>query len=91
MQQIGSLKLDPRLNKLLLTYEEVFGALPPPLSCKKLSGDLCHWDTGTGNGTKRVPITAPMTRNSWPVCWCSHHSPDSWDLTLLSGSVARNR
>ena len=22
---------DPRLKKLLLTYEEVFGALPPPL------------------------------------------------------------
>ena len=28
--------LDPRLKKLLLTYEEVFRALPPPLSCKKL-------------------------------------------------------
>ena len=28
--------LDPRLKKLLLTYEEVFSALPPPLSCKKL-------------------------------------------------------
>ena len=24
------------MKKLLLTYEEVFGALPPPLSCKKL-------------------------------------------------------
>ena len=31
-----SLNLDPRLRKLLLTYEEVFGALPPPLSCKEL-------------------------------------------------------
>ena len=30
------MNLDPRLKKLLLTYEEVFGALPPPLSCKKL-------------------------------------------------------
>ena len=49
----------------------------------------CHWDNGTGNGTKRVPITAPMTRNSRLVCWCSRHSPDSWDLTLLSGSVTR--
>ena len=28
--------VNPRLKKLLLTYEEVFGALPPPLSCKKL-------------------------------------------------------
>ena len=36
LQKIESLNLDPRLNKLLLTYEEVLGALPPPLSCKKL-------------------------------------------------------
>ena len=36
LQKIGSLNLYPRLEKLLLTYEEVFGALPPPLSCKKL-------------------------------------------------------
>ena len=35
-QKIESVNLDPRLKKLLLTYEEVFGALPPPLSCKKL-------------------------------------------------------
>ena len=36
LQKIESLNLDPRLKKLLLTYEEVFGTLPPPLSCKKL-------------------------------------------------------
>ena len=36
LQEIESLNLDPRLKKLLLTYVEVFGALPPPLSCKKL-------------------------------------------------------
>ena len=35
-QKIESLNLDPRLKKLLLTYEEVFGALLPPLSCEKL-------------------------------------------------------
>ena len=35
-QKIESLNLDPRLRKLLPTYEEVFGALPPPLSCKKM-------------------------------------------------------
>ena len=34
--KLESLNLDPRLKKLLITYEEVFGALPPPLSCKKL-------------------------------------------------------
>ena len=36
LQKIESLSLDPLLKKLLLTYEEVFGALPTPLSCKKL-------------------------------------------------------
>ena len=32
LQKIESLNLDPRLKKLRLTYEEVFGVLPPPLS-----------------------------------------------------------
>ena len=36
LQKLKSLNLDPRLKKLLITYEEVFGALPPPLSCKQL-------------------------------------------------------
>ena len=36
LQKMESLNLDPRLKKLLLTYEEIFGALPPPLCCKKL-------------------------------------------------------
>ena len=35
-QKIESLNLDPRLKKLLPNYEELFGALPPFLSCKKL-------------------------------------------------------
>ena len=35
-QKLESLNLDPRLKKLLITYEEVFRALPPPLSCKKV-------------------------------------------------------
>ena len=36
LQKFESLNLDPRLKKLLLDYEEVFGALLPFLSCKKL-------------------------------------------------------
>ena len=36
LQKIESHNVDPRLKKLLLTYEEVFGALPPRLSCKQL-------------------------------------------------------
>ena len=39
-QKIESLNLDARLKKVLLTYEEVFGALPPPLSCKKLKPEF---------------------------------------------------
>ena len=35
-QKIESVNLDPKLNKLLLSFEEVFGALLPPLSTKKL-------------------------------------------------------
>ena len=34
-QKIDSLNLQPRLKKLLLTNEEVFGALLPRLSCKR--------------------------------------------------------
>ena len=37
LQKNKSLNLDPRPKKLLLTYAEVFGALPPPLSCTKLA------------------------------------------------------
>ena len=36
LQKLESLNLDPPLKKLLITYEEVFGALPPTLSCKEL-------------------------------------------------------
>ena len=36
LQKMESQNLDPRLKKRLLTYVEVFGALLPPLSCRKL-------------------------------------------------------
>ena len=36
LQKLESLNLDARLKKLLLSYEEVFEALLPALSCKKL-------------------------------------------------------
>ena len=35
LQELASLNLEPRLKKLLITYEEVFGALLRLLSCKK--------------------------------------------------------
>ena len=34
-ERLESMNLDPRLSKLIQEYEEGFGALPPPLSCKK--------------------------------------------------------
>ena len=37
LQKLESLNLDPRLKKQLITYEEVFGALPPPLLVKNWS------------------------------------------------------
>ena len=45
LQKIESLNLDPRLKKPLLTYEEVFGALPPHLSCKKTGPDRPETET----------------------------------------------
>ena len=65
--------------------------VPSSTTILPVSGDLYHWDTGTGDGTRRVPITALTTSSSWPICWCSHPSPDFWDLTLLSGSVTSHR
>ena len=43
LQKIESLNLDPRLNKLLRTYEEVFGALAPPPPLVK------NWSRWTSN------------------------------------------
>ena len=30
------MNIDPRLSKLIHKYQEILGALPPPLSCKKM-------------------------------------------------------
>ena len=63
LQKIESLKLDPRLKKLLLTYEEVFGALPPPLSCKKLGRmDLKLKPEFEKTGVRRRPYPARQER-----------------------------
>ena len=35
-EKLETMKLDPRLSKLIKKYQEVFGALPRPLSCTKL-------------------------------------------------------
>ena len=36
VEKLESMNLDPRLSKLMQKYQEVFGGLPPPLSCKTL-------------------------------------------------------
>ena len=61
LQKIESLSFDPRLQKLLLTYEEVFGALPPPLSCKKLvQMDLKLKPEFEKTRVRRRPYPAPQ-------------------------------
>ena len=35
VEKLGGMNLDSCLSKLIPKYQEVFGALPPPLSCKK--------------------------------------------------------
>ena len=53
--------LDPRLKKLLLTYEAVFGALPPPLSGKKLvQMDLKLEPEFQKTRVRRRPYPAPQ-------------------------------
>ena len=62
-QKIECKKLDPRLNKLLLTYEEVFVALPPPLTCKKLvQMDLKLKPEFEKTRSRRCPYPAPQEK-----------------------------
>ena len=61
LQKLESLNLDPRLTKLLITDEEVFGALPPPLSCKKLvQMDLKLKPEFEKTRVRRRPYPAPQ-------------------------------
>ena len=61
LQKLESLNLDPRLKKLLITYAEVFGALPPPLSCKKLvQMDLKLKPEFEKTRVRRRPYPAPQ-------------------------------
>ena len=39
VEKLESMNLDPRLSKLIQKYQEVSGALPPTLSCKKTGPD----------------------------------------------------
>ena len=68
LQKLESLNLDPRLKKLLITYEEVLGALPPPLSCKKLvQMDLKLKPGFEKTRVRRRPYPAPQEQVFWTV------------------------
>ena len=52
--------LDPRVQKLIRTYPEVFGELPPPASCDKLvQMDLKLKPEFVGHKIRRRPYPAP--------------------------------
>ena len=52
--------LDPRVQKLIRSYLEVFGELPPPASCDKLvQMDLKLKPEFVGHKIRRIPYPAP--------------------------------
>ena len=54
------MNLDQHLSKLIQKYQEVFGALPPPLSCKRLVKiDLKLQLEFEGSVVRRLPYAAP--------------------------------
>ena len=61
VEKLESMNLDPRLSKLIQKYQEVFGALPPPLFCKKLvQMDLKVKPEFEGSVVRRGPYPAPQ-------------------------------
>ena len=61
VEKLESVNLDPRLNRLIQKYQEVFGALPPPLSCKKLvQMDLKLKPEFEGSVVRRRPCPTPQ-------------------------------
>ena len=60
-----TMNLDPHLSKLIQKYQEVFGALPPPLSCKNLvQMDLKLEPEIEGSVVRRRPYPAPQDQIS---------------------------
>ena len=59
--KLESMSLGPRHSKRIHEYHEVFGALPPPLSCKKLAQmDLKPNPEFEGSVERRCPYPAPQ-------------------------------
>ena len=61
-EKLESMNLDPRRSKLIQKYQEVFRALPPPLSCKNEAVPRTPWP---GYGIQ--PVSGPLT----PCTACS--------------------
>ena len=79
-QKIESMNHEPRLNKLLLTYEEIFGASRPPFSCKKLvQMDLKLKPEFEKTRVRRRPYPAPREGLEEIEC----HTPECVDAGLV--------
>ena len=62
-EKLESMNLDPRLSNLIQKYQEAFGALPSPLSCKKLvQMDLKPEPEFEGSVVRRSPYPAPQDK-----------------------------
>ena len=63
VEKLERLNLDPRLRKLIQKYQVVFGALPPPLSCKKqVQMDLKLKPEFEGSVVRRRPYPAQQNQ-----------------------------
>ena len=61
VEKLESMNLDPHLSKLIQNYQKVFGALPPPLSCKKVvQVDHKLKPEFGGSVVRRRPYPAPQ-------------------------------
>ena len=61
VEKLESMNLYPLLSKPIHKYQEVFGALPPPLSCKKLDQmDLKLKPEFEGSVVRRRPYPTPQ-------------------------------
>ena len=59
-EKLETMNLDPGLSNLVQKYHEVFGALPPPLSCKNVvQMDLKLKTEFEGSVVRRRPYSAP--------------------------------
>ena len=61
VENLESMNVDPRLSKLIQKYQEAFGVLPPPLSCKRLvQMDLKLQPEFEESVVRRRPYPAPQ-------------------------------